>query len=421
MKNLTKTYLRGIISFMNQTTIARPDYLKLMNSWRDKQIIKVITGVRRSGKSTLLDLLSQQLLQEGVPISNIIRLDMEDLALSHLTSAQQLHTFVTSRLRGSGPHYLLIDEVQMINEWQKAIISLFLRPHLDIYLTGSNAYLLSGELATLIAGRFVHLEVLPLSFREFMSVPEIDTDVTGSYIRYITDGGFPFVMRLDTRRNIRDYLQDLYNTIIIKDIVSRQQIRDVPALERVAMYLFDNIANLTSIKKIADTMTADGQKISVTSIDRYISGLLEAYIFYRADRYDLKGKQYLKTGAKYYASDLGWRFHLRGSKLDDEGRILENIVYLELRRRGYQVFVGKCDDAEIDFVARDGNNQIYIQVCQTTHDPATLKHEIAPLQAVPDNYPRFLLTLDRQPNFNFAGIRQVNVLDWLQFDQNFPL
>jgi len=393
--------------------IPRQKYVQQLLSWQDKRVIKVITGVRRAGKSTLLDFLTTQLLKSGVSPDQVIRFDMEEIGLEPLTDIHQLHTAVVSRLRDQRQYYLLIDEVQMIKDWQKAIVSLFRRPNIDIYLTGSNAYLLSGELATLIAGRYVQIEVLPLSFGEFCARPGADRDREGNFQRYISDGGFPFVTTLTDQRNIRDYLQDLYNTIIIRDVVARYQIRDVTALQRVARFLFDNVGNLTSIKKIADTMNSDGQKVSVTSLDNYINGLLEAYIFYRVERFDIKGKQILKSGAKYYTSDLGWRFHLRGSKLDDEGRVLENIVYLELRRRGYDVFVGKYGDQEIDFLATAGQNQVYYQVSNTVRDERTLTRELAPLQQVSDHYQKILLTLDRRPPYNYNGIQQLNVLDWL--------
>lgn len=272
--------------------------------------------------------------------------------------------------------------------------------------------LLSGELATLLSGRYIEIKMLPLSFKEYISAVG-NTDISRKYRDYITNSSFPYTLELNSKKDIYTYLDGIYSSIILKDIVSRKKINDVPMLENIIRFMFDNIGNITSATKIANTLTSAGYSASVHTVNSYLSALCESFVLYRAGRYDVKGKQYLKAGEKFYIADIGLRYYLLGSKPADQGHILENVVYLELLRRGCEVFVGKTDSAEIDFIASDSEKTEYYQVALTVRDPNTLERELAPLNAVSDHNPKYLLTLDDDPPCSHNGIRQINALDWL--------
>lgn len=392
--------------------INRKKYLKELISFKDKDLIKVVTGIRRCGKSTLFDLYCDYLKENGVKEEQIIRINLEDADFDFLTNYKDLYEYVKSKLIKDKQNYVFIDEVQNVENFQKACDSLYIKKNVDLYITGSNAYLLSGELATLLSGRYIEIKMLPLSFEEYISYRG-EGDLEKKYIDYITKSSFPYTLSLDSQSEIRSYLDGIYNTIIVKDIVTRKHISDVTILESIVKFMFDNIGNLFSSTKISNTMSTIGRNISVPTVETYLSALTDAFILYKANRYDIKGKQYLSNGAKYYVTDIGLRYYLLGSKKADEGHILENIVYLELLRRGYQVYVGKVDNSEIDFIAINEKGEEYYQVALSVKDEKTLKRELTSLDNIKDHNPKYLLTMDFTPYTSHNGIKQINVLDWL--------
>lgn len=394
--------------------IERKEYLDKLIALKDKNIIKVITGVRRCGKSTLMEIFQDYLKTEGVEENRIIAINLEDFDFFELRKPENLHSYIKERLNKDKMTYVFIDEIQHCADFPDVVDSLYIKKNVDLYLTGSNAYMLSSEIATLISGRYIEVPMLPLSFKEYVSSTGSETDLSKKYLSYVESSSFPYATELAKQpKELKDYLEGIYNTIVIKDISSRKKIQDTMMLESVARFVFDNIGNPLSTKKIADTMTSDGRKTDVKTVEKYLSGLLESFILYRAKRYNIKGKQYLKTLEKYYVVDIGLRYMLLGASSTDVGHILENIIYLELRRRGYDVYVGKLDELEVDFVAKESKRTVYFQIAATVRDEATLKRELAPLQKIQDHYPKFILTLDEDPEADYDGIRRVNALDWL--------
>lgn len=399
--------------------IERIQFSERLEKYKDKHIIKVITGIRRCGKSTLLKMFRNKLLKNGVQENQIIYLNFEDFDNYELLTPKNLHDYIKNHLVKDKMNYIFLDEIQNVKEFQRVIDSIFLNDNADIYITGSNAYLLSGELATLISGRYVTIEMLPLSFKEFFQTQK-NLSRTEIYRLYVELSSFPYALNFledekgtFERKAVLDYLSGVYSTIVLKDVVLREKISDTKMLESVVRFIFDSIGNPISSKKIADTMTSSGRKIDTKTVEKYLSALQESFIIYEAKRYDAKGKTYLKLLEKYYAADIGLRFLLLGQKANDVGHILENVVYLELIRRGFSVFVGKVDDTEIDFVAQNSQGNTYIQVSASVRDENTLKRELRPLQALNDNYPKILLTLDEDPDCDYNGIQKRNVLDWL--------
>jgi len=364
----------------------------------------------------LLESFQEELLALGVRKEQIIAINFEDLDFAPLCTAESLHAHVTRQLSVDTMNYVFLDEVQHVTDFQKAVDSLFLRKNVDLYITGSNAALLSGELATLLSGRYVEIHVLPLSFREYLDFTDTDTDADTSrkFTEYLQFSSFPFTCELHQDKNrIREYLGGIFNTVVLKDIVARKNVADVLMLQDVIRFMFDNIGNLLSTKKISDTITSSGRKISTHTVESYLAALSDSFIVYRCSRFDVKGKQYLKTGVKYYLVDMGLRWYLLGNKDMDRGFILENVVYLELVRRGFAVFVGKAGDAEIDFIAQKGDECVYYQVALTVRDAATLERELLSLRQMRDHYPKYLLTLDDDPSVSYDGIQRLNVVDWL--------
>lgn len=392
--------------------IRRDEYLNELRSFKDKQLIKVVSGIRRCGKSTLFELFIDELINSGISERQIISLNFESAEFYSVKNYEDLYRTVAERLQNDVKNYVFLDEVQRVADFQKACDSLYLMKNVDLYITGSNAMLLSGELATLLSGRYIEIKMLPLSFKEYISAVG-NTDISRKYRDYITNSSFPYTLELNSKKNIYTYLDGIYSSIILKDIVSRKKINDVPMLENIIRFMFDNIGNITSATKIANTLTSAGYSASVHTVNSYLSALCESFVLYRAGRYDVKGKQYLKAGEKFYIADIGLRYYLLGSKPADQGHILENVVYLELLRRGCEVYVGKTDSAEIDFIASDSEKTEYYQVALTVRDPNTLERELAPLNAVSDHNPKYLLTLDDDPSCSHNGIRQINALDWL--------
>lgn len=394
--------------------IERKEYLDKLLALKDKQLIKIITGVRRCGKSTLLETFQECLLAQGVTQDQIIAVNLEDYDYFELRKPDKLYAYIKDRLAEGKRSYIFLDEIQHVENFPDVVDSLFIKKNIDIYLTGSNAYMLSSEIATLISGRYVEISMLPLSFKEYVSSIGDVSNLASKYNDYLSISSFPYALELrDTPKELNDYLNGIYSTIVLKDVVSRKKISDPMMLESVVRFVFENIGNLLSTKKIADTMTSDGRKIDVKTVEKYLEALRESFVIYRAKRYNIKGKQYLKSLDKYYVVDIGLRRMLLGAKSFDVGYILENIVYLELLRRGYGVYVGKWDDLEVDFVAMDEKGQTYFQVAATVRDEATLQRELLPLQHISNHYPKLILTLDEDPDADYEGIRRVNVLNWL--------
>lgn len=398
--------------------IKRELYLKKLLSLKDQPIIKVLTGMRRAGKSTLLDLLEEAFMAAGVPKAQIIHLNFEWMALDEIRDYHQLYALLQERMRGQQTVYLLLDEIQLVEHWERAVNSLFAERRADIYLTGSNAKLLSSEIATLLAGRYALIEVYPLSFREYLTfLPEAEREDDAAFQRYLQYGGLPIVPGMPQDEDlIQTVLSGIYNTVLMKDIVQRNAVRDPDLLERIVRFLTAHVGSAVSTSKISGYLTSQGRKTSPTTIDNYLKMLSDAFIFYRAERYDIKGKQYLKTQEKYYIVDIGLRNALLGFHGGDYGHILENIVYLELRRRGYEVGVGKLGTLEVDFVATKPGRKVYYQVSASILDETTRARELAPLRKIPDQYEKVILTMDRTFVKDFDGIRNVNIIDFLLSD-----
>lgn len=390
--------------------VRRREYQDKLMSFKDHRIIKVVTGVRRCGKSTLLALFRDDLRALGVEESQFISINFEDLQFEHLRDYHALHSYVLERLMPDRMNYVFLDEIQQVPDFQKAVDSLYLRENVDLYLTGSNAHMLSGELATLLSGRYVEIAMLPLSFREYYEI--VGGDQNAAFNAYYRNGGFPYTASIQDQQVTRDYLGGIYHTVLLKDIVERRRVSDVPLLESVIRFLCDNVGNTVSVKKIADSLTSAGRKTTVNTVDNYLQALCDAFILYEAKRYDIKGKQYLQSLSKFYLVDLGLRTYLLGERTRDVGHVLENIVYLELLRRGYRVSIGKMDALEVDFVAEKGDERIYYQVAASILDSATYDSEFAPLKKIADHYPKFVLTMDTLP-MGEDGIRQVNIVDFL--------
>lgn len=394
--------------------IQREDYLSFLMDWKDKQIIKVISGIRRCGKSTLFELFCAKLRNEGVQSEQIITINFEDAENEELCDHKKLYEYVKSRMLPDKMNYIFLDEIQHVPDFEKAVDSLFIKKNTDVYITGSNAYFMSGELATLLSGRYVELKMLPLSFKEYVSAFDNNRSLDDLYRDYVYNSSFPYTVELDNRRNIYAYLDGLFNTIVLNDIVQRKKIQDPLMLKSVIKFMFDNIGNPCTAKKISDTMTSKGRKISNHTVENYLEGLTDSLLMYRVSRYDIKGKEYLQLFDKYYIADVGLRYYLLGTANADMGHILENVVYLELLRRGYRVYVGKNAGAEVDFVVQDidGNTEYY-QVSWSVRDKQTLKRELGALESIEDHNPKYILTMDNDPPISYNGIRQKYVLEWL--------
>ena len=399
--------------------IKTEDYLSILRNFKDKQIIKVITGIRRSGKSTLLEIFQDYLKETGVKEEQIVSINFENADYEGLQDRRKLYEYLKSKLIKNKKTYIFLDEIQNVYEFEKTVDSLFINKDVDLYITGSNAYLLSSELATLLTGRYIEIKMLPLSFKEYMSAFEDKTDISMKFRKYLRYSSFPQAIELYNANpnNIELFLDGIYNTILFKDVMQRKGITDKNVLERTTKYLYDNIGNRTSVKTISDNIEGLSKNNSYNTVSNYVEALIASYMVYKANRYDIKGKELLKTQEKYYAVDIGLRYHILGQNAGrDMGHIIENIVYLELLRRGYKVYIGKLDDMEIDFVARNSENTIYYQVALTVREEKTLERELQSLRKINDNYPKFILTMDEDLDADFEGIKKLNLLDWLMTD-----
>ena len=401
--------------------INRDHYLSILKNFKDQQIIKVITGIRRCGKSTLLEIYRDYLRDSMVEESQIISINFEDADYEKLLDRRKLYDYIKTRLVKGKKTYVFLDEIQNVNEFEKTMDSLFINKDVDLYITGSNAYLLSSELATLLTGRYIEIKMLPLSFKEYVSAFKDKTDLSRKFRNYLRYSSFPQAVELYkvNPENITLFLDGIYHTILLKDVMQRKGITDKNVLEKVTKYLYDNIGNRTSIKSISDNIEGVEKNSSYNTIANYIDALIDSYLIFKANRYDIKGRKFLKTQEKYYAVDIGLRYYMLGqSSAKDMGHILENVVYLELLRRGYEVYIGKYDELEVDFVAKKPENTVYYQVALTTRTEENAKNtildrELAPLKRINDNYPKYILTLDDDLDADFDGIKKINVLDWL--------
>lgn len=397
-----------------QSVVERPSYLDELKRWKDKDLIKVVTGIRRCGKSTLFELFISYLKDTGIKDEQIIHINLED-ADYNFKDYKELYDYIIEKVDKEKQYYVFLDEVQNVSKFQKAVDSLYIKKNIDVYITGSNAYLLSGELATLLSGRYIEIKMLPLSFKEYVSAFN-DNNYQKLFLDYMKNGGMPGNLSiLQTNPNdIDKYLDGIFSTIVYKDIMARNNITDKMLLESVLKFIFDSIGSPISTKKISDTLTSKGITTSNHTVENYITAYLESFLIYKAERFDVKGKNLLARDYKYYVVDTGLRSYLLGKKADsDMGHILENIVYLELLRRGYKVYVGKVDELEVDFVTENRDGLKYYQVALTTRDENVLERELRSLRKTGDHYPKFLLTLDMDLETDYDGITKINVIDWL--------
>jgi len=397
--------------------IERGLYINRLKQLKDQNLIKVITGIRRCGKSTLLEAFMNELLKDGVAPENIIFLNFEERENLHLTNWTSLYDEIIEQITPNSKYYIFLDEVQLINDFERLVNSLFTKKNIDLYVTGSNAYLLSSELATLLTGRYIAINLQPYSFKEYASAYSEEKNTDRLFRKYINESCFPEAVTLSKNDEnlVNDYLQSIYDTVIIKDISQRHSLRNVDNLHRIASFLFDSIGSYVSPTNIAAQLNHNSQKkISHNTIIKYLDFLTQSYILYAAPRYDIKGKELLSTNGKYYVVDLGLKNIATTNKYEsDLGRKLENIVYFELFRRGGKVYVGKLNDREIDFVVQKANNEReYYQVAYSVNDEKTFNREISAFERIKDNYPKFLLTLDYD-NTSINGIQKINVIDWL--------
>lgn len=402
--------------------VQRKEYLEKLIGWKDDDVIKVVTGIRRCGKSTLLMQYQDYLKSIGIEENQIIAVNFEELEYEEFCDYKKLYAYIKDRLVADKITYIFLDEIQKVPSFEKVVDSLYVKPNIDIYITGSNAYMLSGDLATLLTGRYVEISMLPLSFSEYMQLS--DKDKESAFADYIKYGGLPFVATMDrTDDKVDTYLEGIYNTVIVKDIEDRQKrqesnsdkrkINDIPLLKTIAKYLSSVIGSPVSLRGITNYLVSSGRKISANTVSNYVDALIESFIFYPAERFDIVGKQLLKANKKYYMVDLGIRNHILPRKYYDLGFSVENIVFFELLRRGCKVTIGKYQENEVDFVAEKRGEFTYIQVTADMVSESTFDREMKPLYAIQDNYEKIVLTLDKLTVGNYDGIKVVNVIDWL--------
>lgn len=403
--------------------IRRNEYLDRLRQWKDESIIKVVTGLRRCGKSTLLKQYQEMLLSEGATPEQIISVNFEELENEPLQSYTTLYSYIKERLCPDKMTYVFLDEVQNVDRYEKVVDSLYSKPNVDLYITGSNAYMLSSDLATLLSGRYIEISILPFSFREYCEATGNSGDsALADYMRF---GGLPYTTTMEKSvEKCEIYLEGIYNTVIVKDIEERsrrreldpgkRKITDITLLKTIARYLASVVGSPVSIKSVSDFLTSNGRKISANTVDDYVDALRESFVFYPIERFDIVGKQTLKTNQKWYIVDLGLRNHILPKKSYDLGFSLENIVCFELMRRGYRISIGKLGGAEVDFIARKDDSLIYYQVTADMTSQETFEREMAPFSKIKDNYPKIVLTLDHFTPGNYNGIQVVNLTEWLK-------
>ena len=402
--------------------VERKEYLEQLKAWKDEQVIKVVTGILRCGKSTLLSQYQQQLKTTGITDEQIVSVNFEELEYEELLDYRKLYSYLKERLCAEKTTYIFLDEIQKVPSFEKVVDSLYVKPNVDIYIIGSNAYMLSGDLATLLTGRYVEIKMLPLSFREFLCITGMDAE--RGLAEYLRDGGLPYIAVMDrTAGKVEIYLEGIYNTVIVKDIEDRQarkesnpdkrKITDILLLKTIAKYLASVAGNPVSVRSITNYLTSNGRKISPNTVSDYVEALTESFIFYPAERFDIVGKQVLQTNRKLYIVDLGLRNHILPRRQYDLGFSLENIVYFELLRRGYRVMIGKVGSTEVDFVAEKQGVYVYFQVTADMTAQETFERELRPLTLIRDNYEKIVLTNDRLTLGNYNGIQVKNLTDWL--------
>ena len=403
--------------------VDRPEYLNQLILNKDIDLVKIVSGIRRAGKSSILDLFHQHLLDTGIPEANIIHMNLESLRYRDLTDYLTFYDYVSERISHNGRTYLIFDELQTVEHWEKAIESFRIDFDVDIYITGSNAYLLSSEFSTLLAGRYIEIPVLPLSFKEFLTFYEFNPEISieEKFQKYLQFGGMPVLKEFQFNvSGINQALEGIYSTIVLRDVLQRNPQLNQNTLHKVMLFLSSNIGSITSPNKIGNVLSAEGdikktkeKNIAGKTVERYISMLQNAFIIYSINRYDIKGKQLLKTLGKNYLVDMGFRNLLLGYRDADRGHIIENIVFLELLRRHYRVYIGKVGENEIDFIAEKPEEKIYIQVTESMQSPETRQRELRPLQMIPDNYEKIILSMDRSFITSYDGIKSINLIDWL--------
>ena len=402
--------------------VERKEYLDQLIQWKDEQVIKVVTGIRRCGKSTLLTQYQDWLTESGISENQIVSINFEELEYEELLDYKKLYAYLKARLVSGAKTYIFLDEIQKVNAFEKVVDSLYVKPDVDIYITGSNAYMLSGDLATLLTGRYVEIKMLPLSFREFLSVTKLDKE--RGFAEYMRTGGLPYLAVMErTPQKVETYLEGIYNTVIVKDIEDRQarkesdpskrKITDITLLKTIAKYLASVVGSPISIRSITDYLISNGRKISPNTVNDYVEALTESFIFYSAERFDIAGKQLLKVNKKMYIVDLGLRNHILPRRNYDLGFSLENLVYFELLRRGYKVMIGKVGNTEVDFVAEKQGAYTYLQVTANMTAKETFEREMRPLTLIRDNYEKIVLTSDHLTVGNYNGILVKNLSDWL--------
>ena len=385
--------------------VERKEYLERLAQWKDEQVIKVITGIRRCGKSTLLLQYQAWLKANGVSADQIVSVNFEELEYEELLDYRKLYEYLKSHLCIGKKTYIFLDEIQKVAAFEKVVDSLYVKPDIDIYITGSNAYMLSSDLATLLTGRYVEIKMLPLSFKEFLSITDMDTEQ--GLAEYLRNGGLPYIAVMNrTSEKVETYLEGIYNTVIVKDIEDRQARKESDPFKR-------KITDIVLLKTIAKYLTSNGRKLSPNTVSDYVDALIESFIFYPAERFDIVGKQLLKANRKLYIVDLGLRNYILPRQNYDLGFSLENIVFFELLRRGYRVMIGKVGNTEVDFVAEKNGVYSYIQVTADMTAKETFERELKPLSNIRDNYEKIVLTADRFTPGNYNGIQVKYLPDWL--------
>ena len=402
--------------------IERKEYLRQLESWKDKHIIKVITGIRRCGKSTLLKQFQSKLIENGISKEQIISINFEDMQFDDLLDYKKLYQFIKRKIIEDKKMYIFLDEVQKVDQYENVVDSLFINDFIDVYITGSNSYLFSGQLATNLRGRYIELSILPLSFKEYYQYK--NDDKSHCFMNYMKTGGFPYLLNIDdNNENVNMYIEGIYNTVLIKDIEERlnrkqrknnnSSLTDVALLKSISKYLSSVVGSPISIRSITNYLISNERKVSPNTVSEYITSLCDSYLYYPVEPMDISGKELLKSNKKYYIVDLGIRNYILPKKRYDLGFSIENIVYFELHRRGYEVYIGKNKNLEVDFIAKKNNEYTYIQVTASMLEESTFEREITPLREIRDNYPKIILTLDEFTVGNYEGIKVINVIDWL--------